>query len=59
MYEGNLNMQYSRKNPHKIISGGPRSVDHGDQIPHEMITETERKTVVTIILPFAMGSISF
>ena len=47
------------RNPHKIVWGGPRSVDHGDRIPCEMITETERKTVVTIILAFSTGFISF
>jgi hypothetical protein len=52
-------MKCSLKNPHKMISGGPRSVDLGGQIPHEMITETEGKAVVKIILAFSMGCISF
>jgi len=53
--EGDLNMKCSIKNPHKIILGGPRSVDHGGQIPHEMINETEGKAVFTIIRACSMG----
>jgi hypothetical protein len=52
--EGDLNMKCSIKNPHKIILAGPRSVDHGGQILHEMITETEGKSVFTIIRACSM-----
>ena len=55
VYEGHLNVKCSIKNPHKIISGGPRSVDLGGQIPCEMITETEGKVVFTIICACSMG----
>jgi len=51
VYEGDLNMKCSLKNPHKITSGG--------QICHAMITETEGKAVVAIILAFCMGCNSF
>jgi hypothetical protein len=51
-------MKCSVKNPHKMISGGPRSVDLGGQIPHEMITETEGKAVFTVIHACFMGCIS-
>jgi hypothetical protein len=59
VYEGDLNVKCSLKNPHKMISGGPRSVDRGGHIPHAMITETEGKAVVTVILALSMGCNSF
>jgi hypothetical protein len=52
-------MKCSLKNPNKMMSSGPRSVDLGDQIPHAMITETEGKAVVTIIFAFSMCCNSF
>lgn len=55
VYEGDLNVKCSLKNPHKMISGGSRSVDLGGQIPHEIITETEGEAVFTIIRAYSMG----
>ena len=43
MYEVDLNMKCSIKNPHKI-SAGPRSVNLGGHIPRAMITERGKRS---------------